>query len=235
MDVLESLNVGVDASIHLVSQPCRVQPRSKQHLLKYPQLNLFVEFLSSILGLWITVLDFSHFWKKKGSTTIYKIQVEQLLFLQVVFKDPVGVRESKFDMNQVLEYRSTSLGFVGPCEWVALVSTWHPETSGCEEEVWCCLQKSWGRKKMRILLPYCYYNGRNLDLVDMEHIPSKRWLVVWDFLNHQNIQSFLWVELVTISVWIPLNSQNLRCFVEWEFGSMRGHENHSLIHGNMGL
>ena len=57
-----------------------------------------------------------HIFGKKGSTTIYKIQVEQLLFLQVVFKDPVGVRESKFDMNQVLEYRSTSLGFVGPCE-----------------------------------------------------------------------------------------------------------------------
>ena len=45
---------------------------------------------------------------------------------------------------------------------------------------------------------YCYHtvNGRNLDLVDMEHIhtypiflqgfyTSKRWLVVWDFLNHQ--------------------------------------------------
>ena len=60
-------------------------------------------------------MDFSHFWKKGinnylqntgGTTPVH----------QVVFEDPVGVRESKFDMNQVLEYRSTSLGFVGPCE-----------------------------------------------------------------------------------------------------------------------
>ena len=73
---------------------------------------------------------------------------------------------------------------------------------------WCCLQQ---KVEVEKNWEYCYrtVNGRNLDLVDMEHIPYFYRVFIhpngdweWDFLNHQNIQSFLWVELVTISVWI---------------------------------
>ena len=144
-------------------------------------------------------------------------------------------------MNQVLEYRSTSLGFVGSCEWVALRDM-TSRNQWVWRWAWCCLQKKLRSKKT---WEYCYHtvNGRNLAPVDMEHIHTYPiFLQGLGYIQQVVGNGIFWtIRIFSLSYGLNLSpfrfgfSQNLRCFVEWNLKVWEVKKHHSLIYGNMGL